>query len=82
MEDLPICPLSGDRLDPDRVRKDDPACTSYECVEVQFSDAETLPQDPIAWDKTPCHGGCRYVLFLSGAVKTMTEEEFQAPRAK
>lgn len=81
-EGLLICPESGDKLDIDLIRKDDPACTSYECVEVQISDGTTMPQQPIAWDKKPCHDGKRNVLFFSGSVQTMTEEEFQALRAK
>ena len=81
-EGLLICPESGDKLDIDLIRKDDPACTSYECIEVQISDGTTQPQVPIAWDKKPCHDGKRNVLFFSGSVQSMTEEEFQALRAK
>lgn len=77
-KDLFLCKATTDTNTAESVQKGDPDCTSYEITETKMSDAETTPDTPIMWDKTPVHDGWRNVLFFSGAVKTVHEEDFQA----
>lgn len=79
-EGLLICRKSAAKDALEQLKKGNFDAMSYECVEEKISDGVTQPQWPIAWDKTPCHDGKRNVLFFSGSVQSMTEEEFQAAR--
>lgn len=77
---LLLCKANGDTWNEEReaaLKNDDPACMSYECIDVKISEGTTQPQWPIAWDKKPHPDGKRNVLFFSGSASEMTEEEFQ-----
>lgn len=77
-KDLLLCKATTDKNTAESVQQGAPDCTSYEITDKKMSDAETTPDTPIMWDKAPVHDGQRNVLFFSGAVKTVPEEEFQA----
>lgn len=78
VEVILTCKRAGDEGALDRLKNGEWDAMSYECWEGQVSDARTPPDAPIAWDKTPCHDGKRNVLFFSGSVSRMTEEELGA----
>ncbi len=79
-EKLLICMKTAAKDALEQIKKGNFDAMSYECTEEQVSDGITWPHWPIAWDKTPCHDGKRNVLFFSGSVSSMTEEDFQAAR--
>lgn len=77
---LLLCKANDETWDDARetaLRKDDPGCTSYECIDTTISDATTQPDWPIAWDRKPHPDGTRNVLYFSGSVRERSEEEFQ-----
>lgn len=81
---LLLCKVSGETWDDAHEKAlgaDDPACTSYECIDQKLSDGTTQPQWPIAWDKKPHPDGTRNVLRFSGSVQVMNEKDFQAALA-
>ncbi len=80
---LLLCKASGETWDDAHekaLRGDDSACTSYKCIDQQL-DETTQPHWPIAWDKKPHPDGTRNVLFFSGSVSALTEEQFQTALA-
>lgn len=79
-EGILICRKSAAKDALEQLKKGNFDAMSYECTEEKIFDGETQPQWPIAWDKTPCHDGKRNVLFFSGSVSPMSEEELQAAR--